>query len=138
MLGGQEPIKFETKKGATNFGLRLKEVMGEQSTVSFAKKCGVSEASIRKYLKNGTLPSIDKIEAIAKYTERSLAWLITGEEEKHSTLTKTSALTSEEFAKWWNVLADALTPSQKEKIIEAFKQGGINAIFLAKWVEKKL
>lgn len=124
-------------KGTPGFGKRLKSLMGNDSIRQFSKGCGISDGTIRKYLNEGTLPCIDKIEAIARYTECSLAWLITGEEEKHSTQTKTSTLTSEELTKWWNVVSTALTPQQKEKIIQAFKQGGLNAIFLPKWIEEE-
>lgn len=122
-------------KGPHQFGARLKTLIGNNSIRGFARGCGISDATLRKYLREGTLPSIDKIEAIAKYTECSLAWLITGEDEKvHATVLSQS---SDEIKKWWGIISDALTAEQKIKLIQAFKLGGVNAIFLSKWIENE-
>lgn len=75
MTWGEPPLP----KGPEHFGERLKTVIGKQSVASFARDCGVSEASMRKYLKTNTLPGIDSVAMIAACTGRSLTWLITGE-----------------------------------------------------------
>ncbi len=60
-----------------SFSERLKELMGEQTTSAFSRKCGIGEASVRQYLNGGT-PGIDKAEAIAGANGVNLEWLITG------------------------------------------------------------
>ncbi|MEX9410665.1 helix-turn-helix domain-containing protein [Proteus mirabilis] len=49
--------------------------MGKNSIRSFASECGISDTTIRKHLSGQSLPDIDKIEAIVKYTGCSLEWL---------------------------------------------------------------
>lgn len=57
---------------------RLKSVISTEPLTSFAKRCGFSEATLRKYL-NGATPGIDKIAAIAKQNGLNIDWLLTGE-----------------------------------------------------------
>ncbi|MEB7886247.1 CI repressor protein [Serratia fonticola] len=117
--------------GVEHFGQRLKSVIGEQSVSSFAKGCGLCEASLRKYLKSGTMPGIDRVAAISAHTGRSLNWLITGKgdefKDKHSQ--DTNRLSDEEISKWLGCIADALTVDDKIRIVAAFKQGGLSALF---------
>jgi transcriptional regulator with XRE-family HTH domain len=47
--------------------------------IDLARKSGVSESAIRSYLKGGSFPSIDKIEAIALACNAPMEWLITVE-----------------------------------------------------------
>ena len=117
--------------GVEHFGQRLKIVIGEQSVASFAKGCGLCDASLRKYLRSGTMPGIDRVVAISAYTNRSLTWLITGRGEPYDDkqYQEANCLTDEEVAKWWSCIADALTIDEKIRIIAAFKQGGLSALF---------
>lgn len=66
-----------------SFSERLKELMGEQTTSAFSRKCGIGEASVRQYLNGGT-PGIDKAEAIASANGVNLEWLITGRGTKNA------------------------------------------------------
>ena len=68
----------DSSLGITGFKDRLKILIGKNSVRSFASECGISDATIRKYLSGQSLPGIDKIEAIVKYTGCSLEWLVTG------------------------------------------------------------
>ncbi|WP_337264561.1 MULTISPECIES: helix-turn-helix domain-containing protein [unclassified Serratia (in: enterobacteria)] len=121
----------QTPLGVENFGKRLESVMGNESIASFARECHVSAATVRKYLKAGTLPGIDNILAISEHTGRSLTWLISGEGEEYSDKQSQDAnrLSDEEIAKWWCCISDALTSDDKIRVIAAFKQGGLNALF---------
>ncbi len=56
---------------------RLETLMGEQNKSEFARMCGVSESSIRKYL-SGTQPRMDALAQIAEATGASIEWLATG------------------------------------------------------------
>lgn len=120
--------------GIEHFGQRLKAVIGKESMASFARGCNISEATIRKYLKTNTLPGIENAVAISTYTGRSLSWLITGVEELNASATASSLserLTEEEIARWWGIVSDALTIDDKARIIAAFKQGGLQALFIS-------
>ncbi|WP_109241228.1 helix-turn-helix domain-containing protein [Klebsiella michiganensis] len=116
-------------KGPEHFGERLKTVIGKQSVSSFARDCGVTEASIRKYLKTGTVPGIDSVATIAAYTGRSLTWLITGEGDPLADNVQQKRFSEEEIKKWWTLIFDALDTEDKSSVIMAFQQGGLNAVF---------
>jgi len=60
------------------FKNRLKVVMNGESNHSFAKKCELSEGTIRRYLKGNAFPSLDTMETIAKVSGYSLSWLASG------------------------------------------------------------
>ena len=122
---GERPIP----KGPEHFGERLKAVIGKQSVASFARDCGVSEASMRKYLKTGTEPGIDSVAMIAACTGRSLTWLITGEGDPFADNAKQKRISEEEIKKWWTLIFDALDTEDKSSVIMAFQQGGLNAVF---------
>lgn len=122
---GERPIP----KGPEHFGERLKAVIGKQSVASFARDCGVTEASIRKYLKTGTVPGIDSVATIAVYTGRSLTWLITGEGDPFTDNAGQEHFSEEDIKKWWGLIFDALDVENKTKIIHAFQQGGLSSVF---------
>lgn len=130
----------QSLKGVEHFGKRLESVMGTEPIASFARGCHISPAIVRKYLKAGTLPGIDNIVAIAAYTGKSLSWLITGVEGSNASNTSDSPpvpLTEEEIARWWGCISDALTIDDKIRIIAAFKQGGLQALFVPTLVSNK-
>jgi len=52
------------------------------SVNAFAKKCGMGESLIRKYLDGPTLPGVENAAKMAAEAEISLEWLITGVGEK--------------------------------------------------------
>lgn len=116
-------------KGPEHFGERLKTVIGKQSVASFARDCGVSEPSVRKYLKAGTVPGIDSVAMIAAYTGRSLTWLITGEGDPFTDKAKKEGLSEEDIKKWWGLIFEALDTEDKSNVIMTFQQGGLNAVF---------
>ena len=61
---------------------RIKEVVGDESASSFARRCGISEAVLRSYTKDGRAPSIDKAAAIAEAGNVTVDWLATGRPPK--------------------------------------------------------
>jgi len=61
------------------FGERLKQAIGADKPYAFAKKCGVSESLLRKYLSGASVPSVEKAWAMAKTAGVSLDWLAGGE-----------------------------------------------------------
>ncbi len=60
------------------FAERLEEAMAGEANLSFAQKCGISEATIRKYKKGETTPNLEILDAIATAANVDLTWLATG------------------------------------------------------------
>lgn len=60
-----------------NFAARLRELIGDQALTVFARKVGLSDALLRKYLA-GSEPSLSKANQIARAANCSLEWLATG------------------------------------------------------------
>lgn len=68
------------KKNYSTFAQRLKYIIGNDSLLSFSKKCQLSESAIRKYIKEESEPTLQNLLTIAKIGEVSVAWLATGED----------------------------------------------------------
>lgn len=66
------------KRNFDLFHARLKKIIGEESTNSFAKKCELSESLLRKYLSGESLPGIKALAAISKVSGVSYDWLVDG------------------------------------------------------------
>lgn len=64
--------------GSEGFPQRLEQVVGRRSLKEFGLHCGLSEGVLRKYLKGESLPTIDRLEAIARTGEVDPGWLISG------------------------------------------------------------
>lgn len=60
---------------------RLKEVIGDESVLSFANRCGIGESTLRNYL-GGADPSCQRVIAMARAANVNIAWLATGEGPK--------------------------------------------------------
>lgn len=65
-----------------DFKVRLKFAIGGESINSFAKKCGVRESLLRKYLTSPTLPGMNKLIAVARTANVNIEWLATGDGQK--------------------------------------------------------
>jgi transcriptional regulator with XRE-family HTH domain len=108
---------------STGFGPRLKQALGDESVSDFAKRTGISSSAINKYIKEIAVPGIDKAQLISQHTGRTLAWLISGEEENPT------FSSSEKINNWLALLLEALTDEQKAKIIATFQQHGVQGVF---------
>jgi len=69
--------KEEKSDPSATFAARLRILVAESSVSAFARKVGLSESLIRKYL-NGTEPSLSRADLIARRVNVSLEWLATG------------------------------------------------------------
>ena len=56
---------------------RLRDAIGDESVTAFGRRCGIGEATLRKYFK-GTLPNIENLIAIADAANVSIEWLAAG------------------------------------------------------------
>lgn len=63
------------------FGARLRDAVGGESVNSFAKRCGVPEATMRNYFK-GRFPGADKALQIADVAGVNFEWLVSGRGSK--------------------------------------------------------
>lgn len=72
------------------FGERLREAMKGMSNVELAKRSGLSEGSIRKYIKGESYPSIDNAALVAESCGVSLIWLLCGIEVRDDSYNGTS------------------------------------------------
>lgn len=57
---------------------RLAEIIGDRSKSEFARRCGVPESSVRQWVDGTSLPSAEKLIAIAGATGVSIDWLLLG------------------------------------------------------------
>ncbi|HEQ1856982.1 TPA: helix-turn-helix transcriptional regulator [Providencia alcalifaciens] len=74
---------FDIAKSAmTSFSDRLWESIGNESVLSFAKRAGVSEGVVRKYVKGNAEPTVSRLIAMANAAGVSLNWLATGDGTK--------------------------------------------------------
>ncbi len=64
------------------FSSRFKEVLGEETTYSFAKKSGIAESLLRKYLAGESLPGLDKLNVVSDVGNVNIEWLATGRGRK--------------------------------------------------------
>ena len=108
------------------FGERLKAAIGKESVNSFAKRCGISEATIRKYMNGNTYPGIDKMHALSESTGKSISWLISGETEE---FVKKDEVPDGELIKWWGIIFESLNNHEKQMIISQYQRHGVSALF---------
>lgn len=64
----------------SDFTERLRRLIAGSTVSAFARKVGLSESLIRKYLK-GSEPSLSRACLIAKINDVSLDWLATGDDQ---------------------------------------------------------
>jgi transcriptional regulator with XRE-family HTH domain len=57
---------------------RLREVIGDESVSSFARRCNIGESVIRGYLADGKRPGVDYLIALADAGNVTIEWLATG------------------------------------------------------------
>jgi phage repressor protein C with HTH and peptisase S24 domain len=71
----QDSDSESTQEPEREFVARLTEAIGQGSVSAFAKRCGVSDPLMRKYLA-GAQPGLDNLVKIAKASGRSIDWLV--------------------------------------------------------------
>lgn len=66
------------KQNYSTFAQRLKYIIGDDSLLSFSKKCNLSESAIRKYIREESEPTLQNLLTMAKVGKTSVSWLATG------------------------------------------------------------
>ena len=104
--------------------------MGGESKTLFAKKCGLSDTLIGKYLRGESYPSINKLPAIANACGKSMSWLLTGADENlsHSEGGSSTPRVSDELTNWWLMIFESLTDTERKKAVSLFQRYGISAL----------
>jgi hypothetical protein len=116
--GEQERPILDGESGA--FIARLKEVIGEESVLSFSKRCGVKEATLRSYINDGRAVPVLKAAAISAAGGVLVDWLATGRPPK----TRADLKASQEGAGELNLnrllLALMMTEDAAAAVVEPF------------------
>ena len=68
----------------SDFISRLKSIIRDESIVSFSKRCGMPESTIRSYLARGKTPNMDHLVSISAAAGVTVDWLATGKGVKYS------------------------------------------------------
>lgn len=127
-LSGKNTLQTFHGENKVRFGERLREAIGDESILSFAKRCGLSDTLVGKYVKGMSYPGIDKMPVIAKATGKSIAWFFEEEEVDAVNTADKPQYSEEELNEWWKMISKTLTLSELAAIVEIFKQGGKNAL----------
>lgn len=62
----------------TDFGERLKEVIGTTSIKSFSMDSGLGTTTLQSYMKGASYPTLDRLNLIAATAKVDINWLLTG------------------------------------------------------------
>lgn len=76
-LGDSNDEKVPSRDRNSELALRLRDMLGQESVTSFGRRCGIGEATLRKYF-SGTLPNSENLVAIADAGNVSIEWLAAG------------------------------------------------------------
>lgn len=126
--------QFFARYGINRFSDRLKEAMktaGIPSNNQLAKDTELSEATIRKYLKGETFPTLDRLALLADACGCSLAWLASGDGDiECDAKNKDETLVHNDESKVSEVenILSYLTYEQKVKFLRVIYTKGIAAI----------
>lgn len=86
-------------KNFKNWGKRLNEVLAEneETPYNFAKRTGISEARIEKFILDSAEPTLSELNKIKANVAISVDWLLYGEYKEHEAQTENAALSSDEI-----------------------------------------
>ncbi|HDC2134439.1 TPA: helix-turn-helix transcriptional regulator [Salmonella enterica] len=111
------------------FGERLKVAMKGMSNAELARRSGMSETTIRKYLQGKIYPALDSLAIVADACDVSLTWLATGEPEQHTNDTIVRDCTEQKFDMDIEVLIHLLSRLKKEErdlVFDFISREGVN------------
>ena len=110
------------------FPSRVADILRHEKSVNaFAKKSGVTEGTLRNYLKGKTKPTRSNVEAIARAGSVSLSWLLSGKGDKQAPSTDIAPLTNAQSDLLQKILLDlakleadthtTLTPEKRARLV---------------------
>ncbi|HAT1681374.1 TPA: helix-turn-helix transcriptional regulator [Klebsiella oxytoca] len=122
-------------RGTINrFGERLKEAMNGMSNAELARRSGMSETTIRKYLQGKIYPALDSLAVVAEACGVSLTWLATGEDQplKESIERDKPEQKFDPEIEVFNHLFRSLKKEERELIVDfIYREGAKNLVRLA-------
>ncbi len=71
-------MSSDSNEDSQGFSLRLREAMKGRSIREFASSASMSAGTLHNYLNDESLPTLDKLIALANTSDVSLNWLATG------------------------------------------------------------
>ncbi|EKT54185.1 helix-turn-helix domain-containing protein [Providencia sneebia] len=107
------------------FGERLKQAMNGMTNVELAKRTGMSEATIRKYIAGKIFPTIDSLAIVADACGVSFAWLAFGDTHDTNNNSSNNVL-KDDFNKELLTAFNRLSPAERELIVNYIYREGIN------------
>ncbi|PSU49448.1 hypothetical protein C9J12_08135 [Photobacterium frigidiphilum] len=78
LISQNNPLGIIPSEQIIPFKERLKEVIGNDSIMSFARKCNLSDKTLRDYMSGKSYPTLDRLALIAEASGRNISWLATG------------------------------------------------------------
>ena len=120
--------KVLTDWNVGTFAARLKAAMGEHSVYRFAKKCGFTESTLRKYLAGDSIPGADKLIYMAQVADVSLQWLAMGEGDRSGSggwdrITPSQLAVVLEFERYAQRKRDSGIRDTVKSFVEKYNQG---------------
>ncbi len=107
------------------FGERLKQAMNGMTNVELAKRTGMSEATIRKYIAGKIFPTIDSLAIVADACGVSFAWLAFGDTQEQNNNHGNNVL-KDDFDKELLMAFNRLSTEERELIVNYIYREGIN------------
>ncbi|WP_082790838.1 helix-turn-helix domain-containing protein [Obesumbacterium proteus] len=114
--------------GINRFSERLKTAMNGMSNSELGRKSGMSETTVRKYLRGDIYPGIDSAALVAHACNVSLIWLLCGVEQKNEVMVRNSFTKSDNPA---DAILQRLSTEQVEVLTDAIISHGISGILSA-------
>ncbi|WP_454844554.1 helix-turn-helix domain-containing protein [Pseudomonas veronii] len=94
--------------GSEGFPARFAGLVQRRGVRAFARAAELSEGVVRKYMNGESLPTLDRLEKIARAAEVSLAWLATGEVKFTGIEVDETSARIEALSRWLSVNVVAL------------------------------
>ncbi|MET4859230.1 helix-turn-helix domain-containing protein [Morganella morganii] len=107
------------------FGERLKQAMNGMTNVELAKRSGMSEATIRKYLAGKIYPTIDSLAVVAEACAVPFSWLAFGEDADCRASTKEIDLKDDIDSELLTAF-NRLSQREKQLVVDYIYREGIN------------
>jgi len=76
-LGPANAGKVPSRNKDSELAMRLRDMLGQESVTAFGRRCGIGEATLRKYF-SGTLPNSENLVAMADAGNVNIEWLAAG------------------------------------------------------------
>jgi len=70
---------FDVEWNPAGFASRLRKALNGRTAYSVWRETGIAQSVMRKYLRGGTTPGVDKVFKLAQLTGVSIEWLVTGQ-----------------------------------------------------------